>query len=274
MALGLANTLLGQTSPNQNPFGDQPLMPTGQNVIPVYDGWFQNADGSYSLCFGFFNMNTRQTLDIPLGADNQIEPAPFDGLQPTHFDPVSARFQGRPYRHQWCVFSVQVPRNFGDEKITWSLTSQGNELSVTGSLIPVYALNEPLSSALGEVAPFLSLDDDVPFQRGRRGFVEGPRKVRVGEPLSLLARVRHPDAGTWLGWSLHQGTANVRFSAPEVRLDVAKGVYTSVAVFSQPGNYVLRIQAINDVASRTSPTNGLEFHCCWSNAYLQVNVAE
>jgi len=64
------------------------LRPAGQPVIPIFDGWYQKADGSYDLCFGYFSLNTRESLDIPLGTDNFIEPKRFDGGQPTHFQPV------------------------------------------------------------------------------------------------------------------------------------------------------------------------------------------
>ncbi len=81
-------SLLGQTSSSLDNFNTDPLRPRGQNVIPLYDGWFPNPDGSYTLCFGYFNMNTEQTLDVPLGERNRLEPAIYDGVQPTHFDPV------------------------------------------------------------------------------------------------------------------------------------------------------------------------------------------
>ena len=107
-----------------NPLNEDPLRPSGQNVIPVYDGWFENADGSYTLCFGYFNLNTEESLDIALGPENRIEPSQFHGLQPTHFDPVPNPTLTSRYRHRWCVFSVTVPDDFGTRDVIWSLTSQ------------------------------------------------------------------------------------------------------------------------------------------------------
>ena len=56
--------------------------------------------------------------------------------------------------------------------------------------------------------------------------------------------------------------------------DVAEGLATTLAIFSQPGSYIVRLQAINDLESRRNPTYGFEFHCCWTNGYVRVDVVE
>ena len=260
--------------PGQSPLGENPLRPRGQNVIPVFDGWFENPEGSYTLCFGYFNMNTEQSLDIPLGPENRIEPARYDGAQPTHFDPVPDPALTSKYRHHWCVFSVTVPDDFGTQEIVWTLTSQGDELVVPGWLVPEYILDEPTSSGRGAVAPFLRLDEDGPELQGRRGLWAGPRTVQAREPLALSAWVRHSKPGTWLGWTKHQGPGEVVFSESEIRMEAAEGAATTTATFSQPGSYVVRVQAINDLESGRNPTYGFEFHCCWTNGYVRVEVVE
>ena len=35
----------------------------GGPVIPIFEGWFPNPDGTYQLCFGYFNTNTIETFD-------------------------------------------------------------------------------------------------------------------------------------------------------------------------------------------------------------------
>src|SRR5438128_1914621 len=75
----------------------------GQNVVPVYEGWEQNEDGSFNLVFGYFNRNFAEELDVPVGPDNTIEPGPADQGQPTHFYPRRNRFQ----------FRIHVPKDFG-----------------------------------------------------------------------------------------------------------------------------------------------------------------
>src|SRR5881628_3944863 len=67
----------------QLPF--EPTHDIGQSVTGAYEGWFQNPDGTYSFLLGYFNRNQKQTLDIPVGPDNQIQPGGPDRGQPTHF---------------------------------------------------------------------------------------------------------------------------------------------------------------------------------------------
>lgn len=274
VGLAASSPLAAQNSRIPSPVNENPLRPRGQNVIPVYDGWFENSDGSYTLCFGYFNLNTEASLDIALGPENRIEPSQYDGMQPTHFDPVPAPTLTVRYRHQWCVFSVTVPDDFGTGDIVWTLTSQGDELTAIGSLVPVYILDEPISIGRAAVAPFLSLEENGPELQGRRGLWSGPRTVRANEPLPLTAWIEHAEPGTWLGWTKHQGPGEVTFAEPEIRLDVAEGPATTTASFSQPGNYVVRVQAINDTESSRNPTYGFEFHCCWTNGYVRVEVVE
>ncbi len=274
VGLAACSPLAAQIRRGQSPLNEDPLRPRGQNVIPLFDGWFENSDDSYTLCFGYFNLNTEQSLDIPLGPENRIEPSEYDGLQPTHFDPVPAPSLTSKYRHHWCVFSVTVPADFGMRDITWTLTSQGDELAVPGSLLPEYILEEPTSSGRGAVAPFLRLEEDAPPVQGRRGVWLGPLTVRVNEPLPLNAWIQHTDPGTWLQWTKHQGPGEVAFTEPETRLDAAEGSATTLAMFSQPGSYIVRIQAINDLESSRNPTYGFEFHCCWTNGYVRVDVVE
>ena len=87
-----------------------PLLPLGPNrnageaVTGAFEGWFYRPDGSVSLLVGYFNRNLKQIVDIPVGPNNRIEPGGPDFGQPTHFLP----------RRQWAVFSIPVPKDFGD----------------------------------------------------------------------------------------------------------------------------------------------------------------
>src|SRR5947208_7683681 len=98
----------------------EPLKDSGQGVTPAYEGWFKNPDGSFTLLLGYYNRNLKQTLDIPVGPDNRIEPGGPDQGQPTHFLP----------RRQWGVFAVRVPADFGDKKLTWTIVANGKAASV------------------------------------------------------------------------------------------------------------------------------------------------
>ena len=42
----------------------------GDVVSPAYEGWWQNADGTFKLFFGYMNTNWQQQFDIPIGPRN------------------------------------------------------------------------------------------------------------------------------------------------------------------------------------------------------------
>ena len=71
------------------------LRDSGQPVIPIFDGWVLEEDGTATLCLGYFNLNFDEALEIPLGPYNYIEPAHLDGIQPTYFNPVPMRARNK-----------------------------------------------------------------------------------------------------------------------------------------------------------------------------------
>src|SRR5262245_6996765 len=81
--------------------GGQGSFSRGQNIAPVYEGWERNGDGSFTLVFGYFNRNWEETIDVPVGAENTLEPGGPDQGQPTHFLPRRNRF----------VFRARVPKD-------------------------------------------------------------------------------------------------------------------------------------------------------------------
>ena len=63
---------------------------SGQNVQPIFEGWWRNADGSVTMHFGYLNRNYVEELHVPIGPANQVEPVGPDAGQPTvllHPDP-------------------------------------------------------------------------------------------------------------------------------------------------------------------------------------------
>jgi hypothetical protein len=104
---------------------------SGQSVSPVYEGFDKNPDGTFNLWFGYMNLNWEEHLDIPIGPDNMFEPGAADRGQPTHF---------AERRHK-DIFRVIVPANFGQQKLTWKLTSKGKTESIFGTLNPVWQID-------------------------------------------------------------------------------------------------------------------------------------
>ena len=47
---------------------------SGQSVVPYFEGWIRNADGTFDMVFGYFNRNYQQEFAIPAGPDNNVEP--------------------------------------------------------------------------------------------------------------------------------------------------------------------------------------------------------
>ena len=102
----------------------------GEAVAPMFNGWVRNEDGSVRMMFGFANQNREDLVDIPLGPNNHIEPAQFDGAQPTHFPVYSRRgFVGIQERG---AFAVTVPADMAGTEVVWTLTSGGLTYSIPG----------------------------------------------------------------------------------------------------------------------------------------------
>jgi len=173
---------------------------SGQSVTPSYEGWWQNPDGSFNLLFGYYNRNTKETLDLPVGPDNHMEPGPPDQGQPTHF---------LPRRHKG-VFTVTVPKDFGDKTLTWTLVAHGHRLSVPGHLGAPWIISPLQEVGIGNTPPTISFDEKGPAGQGP-GPVVVERAARAGEPLTL--DVFAADDGKSLGVEVLRVTLQVAISA-------------------------------------------------------------
>ena len=242
------------------------LRTKGQPVIPLFDGWYPNEDGSRTICFGFFNMNFEEALEVSAGPNNYLD-TDYPGLDlstallPTHFDPLPPK-----YRHVFCAFSVTVPESFDtSNRITWHLNSNGQELAVPGKVIAPYVLDEPSSDGRGDIAPLVALSETQQALRGRTGIhYPEPILATVNEPVYLNAYIEHPDAEVWVGWSQHSGPGEVEFTNKEYMHRSGSNTEIELRV-SEPGEYVIRMQTIDDVAA-------FEFYCCHTNAYFSLQV--
>jgi hypothetical protein len=293
--VGSVAPVLAQHPTDNMEFMFSNLRPTGQPVIPIFDGWYQKPDLTYDLCFGYFNLNTKESLDIPLGPDNVVEPRRFDGNQPTHFMPVPA--PPNLYRRYFCTFAVNVPANFPKtERVSWTLRVRGRPYSVPGHLGSENYKIQELSAKEGgrsSVAPLIKFLPAGPEGRGRSGVNAAPLKTAVGNPLPLSLSVTGPpgiaggtvmdldddDGGRpvikdgkrriwWVIWAKHQGPGDVTFSPKEIDVWEGETTVETKAAFTKPGEYVLRVQAIDNPAESAS----YQFHCCWTNGYVKVTV--
>jgi hypothetical protein len=250
----------------ERPWTGSVLVSTGGPVIPIFDGWYANPEGGYTLCFGYYSVNYDEDVAIPLGPNNFVEPARYGGGQPDYFE----RIPGEPfrYRRRYCVFPVRVPSDFAPEdRVVWTLRRGREEaLSVPGGLIASYRLDEITSPGRGDVAPGVRFDEYGPEAQGRSGANFGPVQAEVGRPLDLSVWIDHPAEEVWVGWAKHQGPGSVSFQEQNTMMDPTRRTASTTVRFDTPGRYLIRIQSIDD------PVEAFEFHCCWTNAFVEVIV--
>src|SRR5438552_16692052 len=127
---------------------------SGQSIQPIFEGWAQNPDGTFSMYFGYFNRNYAETPVAPVGPDKKFEPGVPDRRQPTFFDT-------RIHRKE---FSVSVPGAWGKKELVWSLTVGGvTEKAVAWlqpewEIDPVYAGKARNAESLKNKPPSMILE--------------------------------------------------------------------------------------------------------------------
>ena len=145
---------------------------TGQTVQPVFEGWSRNPDGSFTMHFGYFNRNFVEEVHVPVGPDNHFDPGELDSGQPTFFHP-------RAHRR---VFSVRVPSDFGDRRLVWNLTTQGQTLRAVGWL-------EATWETAARSAGGRRLSEEAARNRPPAITVDAPPAAAVRSQVTLSARV-------------------------------------------------------------------------------------
>jgi hypothetical protein len=259
----------------------EPRRGAGDSVTGAFEGWYYNADGSRSFLVGYYNRNSRQELDIPVGPNNHIDPGGPDMGQPTHF------LTGR----QWGMFSVPVPRDFKPtDSYVWMITANGQTNSIPLRLHADYVMSPFTEIAVGNTPPVIRFEESGKTIQGPIATLTAApvRTVAAGVPLALplwvtddmkytngsgapLTRQRPP---VTLTWSKYRGPGTVTFdkAKPEVeKLAAGEGAFsgrgTTNVKFSEPGDYVLHVTA-NDY----SGDGGGGFGCCWTTGLVKVSV--
>ena len=257
----------------------EPLHEAGASVTGAFEGWFKNPDGTFSLLLGYYNRNQKQEIDIPIGPENRIEPGGPDRGQPTHFFPNRA----------WGIFAVKVPGDFGDNKITWTIVANGQTTIIPAGLKPDYEISPHEEAAVGNTPPILSFDEHGPTVQGPEGLIVS-RTAKMGTPFPLTVwvsddakwttssgvRPRNQSNPVTLRWTKYRGPGSVAFEKDRPEIEKAErpdskaaftGKSTTRVTFSEPGEYVLHVQA-NDYSGE----GGGGFQCCWTNGQVKVTV--
>ena len=266
----LAANTLALSASAQLPLGGVPT--SGQPVYPVFEGWYRNPDGTYSISFGYFNRNSQEVLEIPAGPDNFITPGEPNQGQPTHFEP----------RRHWGVFAVTVPADFRNGQVVWTIRVRGETIAIPGSLHPNWQIDALEGEAgSGNTPPVLRFAPNGATGSGPGGLSAGPLTVKTGAPLVVAVWARDDGksatnvAGTnrstvplTLTWFKHQGSGSVTFSDAKPPPNATDGKATTTATFGAPGDYVLRVRA-NDASGVASAGHA---QCCWTNGFVKVTV--
>ncbi|MCY4265244.1 MAG: hypothetical protein OXE78_10350 [Gammaproteobacteria bacterium] len=271
----------------------------GLPVIPVLEGWIANPDGTTSYSFGVINRN-EEAVEIPLGESNRIEPAYYDGIQPTHFPP--GRSTG--------AFLVTVPAAEQDNDVWWYLkTGESEELKVPGRHgVSAYELDFILPRPQGALQPLVGIGEDGEQAAGlyaRIGdFPDG--EVAVGEMVEITVNATDPAVRDTedprFGEPLPMGVEFIKYQGPgmvdftrhestpepsnpydetdrrfnfwqepgpnEVEIDGPSGIARVVASFSEPGEYIIWIKVdVHDAPDSSDPDQ-----CCWTNVYQRITV--
>jgi hypothetical protein len=231
---------------------------SGQGVAPVYEGFDVNPDGSFNMWFGYMNRNYEEAIDLPVGANNAFEPGGDRG-QPTHFT---------PRRHK-DVFKVVVPKDFGDQKLTWKLVAHGQPQQVIGTLKPVWQIDRLRTTRGGNSEKISSnLPPAVTVQAGDQALAaSASTTLTLTATDDGLPKRQGKTVGMTVMWAKYRGPGAVHFSAATTKLD--NGSATTSASFSEPGEYIL--QAVVDDGSGESAGN-FGYHCCWTNTQVRITV--
>jgi hypothetical protein len=254
---------------------------SGDNVAPVFEGWEKNADGSFSLVFGYLNRNYEEQPEIPIGPNNNFSPGPADRGQPSHFYT----------RRQQFMFKVRVPADFGNQELVWTLTRDGRTEKAVAHLALEWELTEVVYSqnraglnrdsvtAKPNKAPTISADTKaitatvgspvtVTFSASDDGFPEPPPPPQRGgaarrsgpppEPTLVNTRqgpiqqavIKPARTGLAVTWTHWRGAGSVKFEP--ATMVVKDGKATTQAIFTAPGTYVVRGYADDGVLLETA----------------------
>jgi|TARA_B110000971_G_C19996514_1_gene494584 hypothetical protein len=149
----------------------------GQHIEPAYEGWRPLPDGSFNFMFGYMNENWEEQPNVDIGENNSFAPGDPDRGQPTHFLPRRNRF----------TFEVNVPADWGDRELVWTLSVNGVERKAYATLKSDYLVdNMVIASETGSLGAGTSSPESrsniAPIVTVRGDAI---RTVRAGQAMKL-----------------------------------------------------------------------------------------
>jgi hypothetical protein len=237
---------------------------SGQNVVPYFEGWIRNPDGTFDLVFGYFNRNWKEELTIHAGPDNKVDPNGPEAGQPTYF---------LPRRQRW-IYRLRVPADFGNKEVTWTITAHGRSEVAYGNLQAAQEINERVVSSNGNLDPGdgdpneppsiaigrnLTATTTTPLRLSATVRDDGLPKPRAPQTPKQAAnnpfgaQVDRPAAaprGLSLNWVQYAGPAKAVFE--QTGIPVVNGLAATVVRFPIAGVYKLRAIANDGALSTTA----------------------
>jgi hypothetical protein len=246
---GLCATVLllsaGVVSVNAQPQFPGAPFSRGQDVSPTFEGWEGNPDGTSTLYFGYYNRNSEEEIDVPLGPDNTFDLGNGDQGQPTHFYP----------RRRWFVFKIVVPKDWPkDKRVVWTLTTKGKTNQAKGWLQPEWEVDQMLISRNAGADPFLRASNSNITPGNKAPVVKGGPAQTITLPAAATLTATATDdgipgsevggrrpPGVQIRWILYRGPGKVQFDPDLSPVVYGKPVTSETKVsFSRPGAYRLR----------------------------------
>lgn len=270
----------------------RPPANAGLPIVPFMEGWYDNEDGSVTVSYGYENRNSTD-INIPMGPNNYFEPEQLNGMQPEIF------FRGRHFG----VFAVTIPASMITETGWWHLKTGNLSATKVPSErgVTAYELDRN-PRPQGSVPPPIWFEGEKPGTGPEGVIATTVQTIAVGAPLLMEVETQDPSVrdrtnpvfakplDSRVIWYKHQGPGEVQFtahpSAPfmtgrdrslrnalpgspaQIAIPESKGVAPVIAIFSEPGEYLVRARVDNWNAS---DSDGFD-QCCWSNAYQRVRV--
>jgi hypothetical protein len=262
----------------------------GGSVSPVFEGWWDNPDGTHTFLLGYFSRNTEEEIEIPLGPNNRFEPGEADRGQPTHFMP--GRRAG--------MFTVTVPKDFGrTQKLVWHLNSAGYSTSVPVNMSPDYSITPQHASEQGpdgrhNLPPVFRFEPGGPaFTLPNASLATAASKSTIAGvpfPLDILVEddaqyasgantpMLHAPPVVTLEVSKYRGPGKVTIASPQPAVTAIKGgkplepfagKASTTLTFSEAGQYTIHV-----IANDYSGVAGGGAACCWTTALLNVSVGQ
>jgi hypothetical protein len=220
-----------------------------QPIYLQYDGFVRNDDGTYTLSFGYFNMNNVDVTVQP-GDANGFAPSAADRNQPVRFVKGRHRF----------ACSMVMDENF-DGKLQWTVKFAGKTSTTTAKLLdPLYELEHSSEEHATAGLDVANAPKNVCVNRGPSvrignpfapppGGPDGSMTGKVNQDVTLVSQIEDdglPRGGALkIAWKKISGPGEVTFT------DAAAS--STRAKFGAPGKYEIELSATDgEKTSRTT----------------------